>query len=166
MSQAKSKRMRVERDSFGPKEVPADAYYGIETLRAVENFPISGLRFHPAFIWALGTIKKSCALANQKRGALDSRRARAIVRAAEEMMAGKFNDQFVTDALQSGAGVSCHMSSNEIIANRALEILGRKKGDYGFLSSHDHANMGQSTNDVVPTALRIGCLRLLGDFLQ
>lgn len=166
MPQPKLKRMRIERDSFGPKEVPADAYYGIETLRAVENFPISGLRFHPAFLWALGAIKKSCALANQKRGALDSRRARAIVRAAEEVMAGKFNSQFVTDALQSGAGVSCHMSSNEIIANRALEILGRKKGDYGFLSSHDHVNMGQSTNDVVPTALRIGSLRLLGEFFK
>jgi len=133
-------------------------------VRAVENFPLSGLRFHPALIWALGAVKKSCALANRKRRALDGRRAHAIIRAAEEVMAGKFNDQFVTDALQSGAGVSCHMNANEVIANRALEILRKKRGDYGFLSSHDHVNMGQSTNDVVPTAIRMAALRLLKEF--
>lgn len=161
---SRKSRTRIERDSLGSKPVPQDAYYGIETLRAVENFPISGLRFHSAFIWALGIIKKACALANLKRGALDAKRAKAIIRAAEEVMAGKFNDQFVTDALQSGAGVSYHMNANEVVANRALEILGKKKGDYEFLSSHDHVNMGQSTNDVVPTAMRIAALRLSEEF--
>ena len=150
---------------MGTKRVPQSAYYGIETVRALENFPISGLRFHPAFLWALGAIKKACAQANLGRRALDRRRARAIIRAAEEVMAGKLDGHFVTDAIQSGAGVSCHMNMNEVIANRALEILRRKKGDYGFLSSHDHVNMGQSTNDVVPTALRIGALRLVREFL-
>jgi len=157
---------RIERDSLGTRRVPAGAYYGAETVRAVENFPISGLRFHPTLIWALGAIKKACALANLSRRSLDSRRGRAILRAAEEVMAGKLNDHFVTDAFQSGACVSLHMNTNEVIANRALEILRRKKGDYEFLSSHDHVNMGQSTNDVVPTALRIGAQRLLREFFE
>ena len=159
-----SKRFRTEYDSLGAKRVPYDAYYGVETVRAIENFPISGLRFHPSFIWALGAIKKACAHANLTRRVLDSRRARAIIRAAEEVMAGKLSDQFVTDVLQSGAGVSCHMNVNEVIANRALEILRRIKGDYEFLSSHDHVNMAQSTNDVIPTAMRIGAFRLLQQF--
>ncbi len=157
---------RIERDSIGTRPVPADAYYGAETVRAVENFPVSGLRFHPTLIWALGAIKKACALANLKRRSLDSRRGRAILRAAEEVMAGKLNDHFVTDAFQSGACVSLHMNTNEVIANRALEILRRKKGDYEFLSSHDHVNMGQSTNDVIPTALRIGASCLLREFFE
>ena len=163
---AKPRGFRTERDSLGSKSVPAEVYYGIETLRAVENFPISGLRFHPHLIWALGAVKKACALANLSRRSLDSRRARAIIRAAEEVIAGKLNSHFVTDALQSGAGVSLHMNANEVIANRALEILHKKKGDYEFLSSHDHVNMGQSTNDVIPTAIRIGASRLLEEFLQ
>lgn len=157
-------RLRTERDSLGEKRVPANAYYGAETARAVENFPISGLRFHPTFFWALGAIKKACALANRSERKLDSRRARAIIRAAEEVMGGKLDDQFVTDCLQSGAGVSCHMNINEVIANRALEILHRKKGDYEFLSSHDHVNAGQSTNDVIPTGIRLGALQLLKGF--
>ncbi len=159
-------RFRVERDSLGTKRVPAEAYYGAETVRAIENYPISGFRFHAAFFWALGAIKKACALANVADRRLDERRGRAIIRAAEEVMAGKLNDQFVTDAFQSGAGVSCHMNVNEVIANRALEILRRKKGDHRFLHSHDHVNMGQSTNDVMPTAIRIGALRLVGEFLE
>lgn len=160
----KKNRFRIEHDSLGSKPVPASAYYGVETVRAVENFPISGLRFHPALIWALGVVKRACTLANLSLRRLDRRRGKAILRAAKEVMAGKLNDQFVTDALQSGAGVSLHMNTNEVIANRALEILRRKKGDYGFLSSHDHVNMGQSTNDVIPTAMRIGTLRLVGEF--
>jgi aspartate ammonia-lyase len=159
-------RSRTERDSLGTKTVPASAYFGIETARALENYPISGLRFHPAFIWALGAIKKACALANLGQRRLDRRRGEAIVRAAEEVMSGKLNGQFVTDVLQSGAGVSAHMNANEIIANRALEMLRKKKGDYEFLSSHDHVNMGQSTNDVIPTAIRIGSLRLLEAFYR
>lgn len=160
------RRFRLERDSLGTKPVPLDAYYGVETVRALENFPISGLRFHLALIWALGAVKKACTLANLKRHALDARRGRAILRAVDEVMAGKLDAHFPTDALQSGAGVSCHMNMNEVIANRALEILGRKKGDYGFLSSHDHVNIGQSTNDVIPTAIRLGALRLLGEFSE
>ncbi len=162
----KPKHTRVEVDSLGPKRVPADAYYGAETLRAVENFPISGNRFHPTLIWALGAIKKACALANLGRRKLDSRRGRAIIKAAEEVMSGKLADHFVTDVFQAGAGVSLHMNVNEVVANRALEILRRKKGDYGFLSSHDHVNMGQSTNDVIPTALRIGVSKLLLGFFE
>ncbi len=161
-----SRRFRIERDSLGTKSVPAESYYGAETVRAVENFPISGFRFHPAFFWALGAVKKACALANLSRRALDTRRAKAIVRASEEVMEGKWNDQFVTDALQSGAGVSAHMNANEVIANRALEILGKKKGDYEVLNSHDHVNMGQSTNDVIPTTIRLGALRLVRGFSE
>lgn len=157
-------KMRKEKDSLGIKLVPANAYYGVETARAIENFPISGLRFHPAFLWALAMIKKACARANLSLHRLDGRRAKAIIKAADEILAGKFKDQFPTDAIQSGAGVSAHMNMNEVITNRALEILGRKKGDYGYLHSHDHVNMGQSTNDVVPTALRLATLKLVRDF--
>jgi aspartate ammonia-lyase len=160
----KRRKMRIEKDSLGTKPVPAAAYYGIETVRAVENFPVSGLGFHPDFIWALAVIKKACALSNRSLGRLDSRRAGAIIKACSEVMTGIHNGEFVTDALQSGAGVSVHMNVNEVITNRALEILGRKKGDHASLHSHDHVNMGQSTNDVVPTALRLAALKLSGEF--
>lgn len=157
-------KTRVEKDSLGTKAVPVTAYYGIETLRAVENFPISGLRFHASFIWALAILKKACAKANLELRRLDSRRAKAILKACEEVAAGKWNDQFVTDNLQSGAGVSIHMNANEVIANRALEILGRRKGEYAYLHAHDHVNMGQSTNDVIPTALRLAAYKISKDF--
>jgi aspartate ammonia-lyase len=160
----KKKKTRMEKDSLGTRPVPAAAYYGIETVRALENFPVSGLGFHPDFIWALAVIKKACALSNRSLGRLDSRRAGAIVKACNEVMAGIHNGEFVTDALQSGAGVSIHMNANEVITNRALEILGRKKGDHVSLHSHDHVNMGQSTNDVIPTALRLAALKLSGEF--
>jgi aspartate ammonia-lyase len=160
----KKNRTRIEKDSLGSKPVPAGAYYGIETVRAVENFPVSGLRFHADFIWALAAIKKACALANHSLKRLDGRRAGAILKACDEVMSGKHRDHFVTDALQSGAGVSAHMNMNEVITNRALEILGRKRGDHSFLHSHDHVNMGQSTNDVVPTALRLAALKLSREF--
>ncbi|MFH1208088.1 MAG: aspartate ammonia-lyase [Candidatus Omnitrophota bacterium] len=160
----KNQKTRIEKDSLGTKPVPAAAYYGIETVRAVENFPVSGLGFHPDFIWALAVIKKACALSNRSLGRLDSRRAGAIVKACNEVMAGIHNGEFVTDALQSGAGVSIHMNANEVITNRALEILGREKGDHAHLHSHDHVNMGQSTNDVIPTALRLATLKLSGEF--
>ncbi|HXV28655.1 MAG TPA: aspartate ammonia-lyase [bacterium] len=159
-------KTRLEKDSLGAKAVPQKAYYGVETVRAIENFPISGLRFHPSFIRALAVIKKSCARANLSLRKLDSRRAKAIIRACDEIIRGKWHDQFVTDALQSGAGVSAHMNANEVIANRALEILGKKRGNYGYLHSHDHVNMGQSTNDVIPTAIRLGALYLLNDFYR
>ncbi|MFA6599863.1 MAG: aspartate ammonia-lyase [Candidatus Omnitrophota bacterium] len=158
-------KVRVEKDSLGTKAVPANAYYGIETLRAVENFPISGIRFHSSFVWALAVIKKSAARANHALGRLDGRRARAIMRSAGEVATGQWGSHFVTDVLQSGAGVSAHMNANEVIANRALEILGKKRGDYEALHSHDHVNMGQSTNDVVPTAIRLAALKALGLFM-
>jgi aspartate ammonia-lyase len=157
-------KFRMEKDSLGNKSVPVDAYYGIETARAVENYPISGIRFHSDFTWGLAAVKTACAKANRSLGRLDAKRSAAIVRAAGEIMAGRLAGQFVTDVLQSGAGVSVHMNMNEVIANRALEILGKKKGDSGFLHSHDHVNMGQSTNDVVPTAMRIASLRGLKSF--
>ncbi|MFA5160180.1 MAG: aspartate ammonia-lyase [Candidatus Omnitrophota bacterium] len=160
----KKQKTRIEKDSLGTRPVPAAAYYGIETVRAVENFPISGLRFHPDFIWALAVVKKACALSNRSLGHLDSRRTRAIIRACDEVIAGIHDNEFVTDALQSGAGVSIHMNANEVITNRALEILGRKRGDPSYLCSHDHVNMGQSTNDVIPTALRLAALKLSKDF--
>jgi aspartate ammonia-lyase len=160
----KKQKTRIEKDSLGTRPVPARAYYGIETVRAVENFPVSGLGFHSDFIRALAVIKKACALANRSLGRLDGRRAGAIIKACDEVMAGMHRGEFVTDALQSGAGVSVHMNANEVITNRALEILGRKKGDHGFLHSHDHVNMGQSTNDVIPTALRLAALKLSSEF--
>ncbi len=160
----KKARTRIEQDSLGARPVPAEAYYGIETVRAVENFPVSGLRFHADFIWALAAVKKACALANRSLRRLDARRADAIIRASGEIMAGKMRDQFVTDALQSGAGVSIHMNVNEVVTNRALEILGRSRGDHTYLHSHDHVNMGQSTNDVIPTALRLAVLKRAKEF--
>lgn len=160
----RKRKTRIEKDSLGTRPVPAEAYYGIETVRAVENFPVSGVRFHPDFIWALAVIKKACALSNRSLGRLDSRRAGAIVKACDEVMTGTHDREFVTDVLQSGAGVSAHMNANEVITNRALEILGRKKGDHAYLHSHDHVNMGQSTNDVIPTALRLAALKLSKGF--
>ncbi len=157
-------KYRVEKDSLGEMKVPANAYYGTETARAIENYPISGLHFHPVFVWATAAIKKAAALTNMKRGALDKKIGNAIVRASEEVMAGKFQQEFCVDAFQSGAGVSQHMNTNEVIANRALEILGHKKGDYKKVNSHDHVNMGQSTNDVMPTALRVAATKLLSEF--
>ncbi|MBI4387659.1 MAG: aspartate ammonia-lyase [Candidatus Omnitrophica bacterium] len=160
----KNQKMRAEKDSLGEMLVPEDAYYGTETARAIQNYPISGLRFHPIFVWATAVIKKAAAEVNMNRGALNPKIAKAIIRASEEVMEGKFLDQFCVDVFQSGAGVSQHMNTNEVITNRALEILGYKKGDYSKVHSHDHVNMGQSTNDVVPAALRIAATKLLSDF--
>ncbi|MBN1688808.1 MAG: aspartate ammonia-lyase, partial [Candidatus Omnitrophica bacterium] len=157
-------KYRVEKDSCGEKKVPGEAYYGVETVRALENYPISGCRFHPDFIWALAIVKKACACANQDLKILDPKRAKAIIQASDEILCGKWHDQFVTDVLQSGAGVSVHMNTNEVIANRALEIMGGKKGHYRDLSPHDHVNRGQSTNDVIPTAMRLATLKLIQKF--
>jgi len=157
-------KFRIERDSLGSVRVPTHAYYGAETVRAAENYPISGLRFHPAFIWASAAIKKAAAQANVTLGVLNSRIGKAIIRASEDVMAGKLNGQFVVDVFQSGAGVSQHMNTNEVIQNRALEILGYRKGDSSKVHSHDHVNMGQSTNDVMPAALRIAAIKLLREF--
>src|SRR3990167_3934213 len=123
-------KYRIEKDSLGEKKVPDSVYYGVETARAVENYPISGLRFHPVFVWATAAIKKAAAKTNLSLGRLNTRIARAIIRASEEVMAGKLRDHFVVDVFQSGAGVSQHMNTNEVIANRALEILRYRKGDH------------------------------------
>src|SRR3989338_8388773 len=157
-------KTRTEHDSLGTKQVPQSAYYGSEAVRAIENYPISGLRFHPVFTWSIAAIKKAAAQANLSLKRLSPRIGRAIIRASEEVMAGKFGDQFVVDVFQSGAGVSQHMNTNEVIANRALEILKYRKGDYSKVHSHDHVNMGQSTNDVIPTALRVATIKLLQEF--
>ncbi len=150
---------RIERDSFGPMHIPNKVYYGVQTIRAVQNFQISGLHPHPYFIWSLAAIKRAAAQVNMELGMLDSERAHAIMQASQEIMDGKFQDQFVVDPYQAGAGTSHHMNANEVIANRALEILGREKGDESYLSPNNHVNFGQSTNDVIPTAIRLGGLR-------
>jgi fumarate hydratase class II len=146
---------RIERDSMGEMVVPANAYYGAQTARAVENFPISGLNFPRPFIAALGTIKASCARVNAELALLDRRLADAIVRAASEVAEGRFDAEFVVDVFQTGSGTSTNMNANEVIANRALEHLGAKRGDKSVLHPNDHVNMGQSTNDVFPTAIHV-----------
>jgi fumarate hydratase class II len=152
---------RIERDSLGEKEVPHDAYYGIQTVRAVENFPVSGLR-----PWAMAAIKRAAAEVNHGLELLDEARARAISNSALEVMQGRFEDQFLVDPFQAGAGTSHNMNTNEVIANRAIEILGGVKGDYSVLSPNDHVNMSQSTNDTIPTAIRLGCLWRLDELLE
>ncbi len=159
------KNKRVEKDSLGTRRVPADAYYGIQTIRAVENFPISDLRAHPALVDAFVRIKKAAALTNHKQGRLDKKRTRAIVKACDDILKGKLRDQFIVDVFQMGAGTSFHMNCNEVIANRAEEILGGKKGEYSLVHPNDHVNIGQSTNDVFPTAMRLAALFLLRDHL-
>ncbi|MBB6448880.1 aspartate ammonia-lyase [Geomicrobium halophilum] len=151
---------RIEKDYLGEKQVPADAYYGIQTVRAQENFPITGYPPHPALIQSFGFVKKAAAMANRDVGNLNETLASAIVKAAEEVIEGKHNKEFVVDAIQGGAGTSFNMNANEVIANRAIEILGYKKGDYSRLSPNTHVNMAQSTNDTFPTAIHIAALKL------
>src|SRR5688572_12607698 len=149
---------RTEKDPLGEKQVPAAALYGIQTLRAVENFPISGLRPLPAFVDAVIWIKKAAALTHRDTGRLDARVADAIVRAADEVLAGQHRDQFVVDVYQAGAGTSHNMNCNEVLANRANELLGAARGAYAPVHPNDHVNMAQSTNDVIPTAMRLATL--------
>ena len=149
---------RTEKDSLGTREIPAHVYYGIQTLRAMENYPISGMKAHPTLICAIGMVKQAAAEANQSLGLVDDKRANAIIAAAGEVYAGKWNDQFMVDVFQAGAGVSFHMNSNEVIANRATEILGGQLGDYSVVHPNDHVNYGQSTNDVFPTGMRLSAL--------
>src|SRR5437762_396047 len=146
---------RMERDSMGEMVVPANTYYGAQTARAVENFPISGLRFPRSFIAALGTIKRACARVNAALGLLDPRLADAIGRAAAEVAEGKLDGEFVVDVFQTGSGTSTNMNANEVIANRALELLGGRRGDKAVVHPNDHVNMSQSTNDVFPTAIHV-----------
>jgi len=152
---------RIEKDPLGEKPVPAEALYGIQTVRAVENFPISGLRPLPAFVDAVIWIKRSAALTHKETGRLEPKLADAIVRAADEVLAGKHRDQFVVDVYQAGAGTSHNMNCNEVLANRANELLGGRRGEYAPVHPNDHVNMAQSTNDVIPTALRLATLATL-----
>ncbi|MFB3888147.1 MAG: aspartate ammonia-lyase [Candidatus Bathyarchaeia archaeon] len=152
---------RIEIDSLGEKKIPKDAYYGIQTLRAVENFPVSGFEAPPVFIYAYVMIKRAAATTNMQVGWLDEKIGNAIVQACDEVLAGKLLDQFVVDVFQAGAGTSFNMNVNEVLANRALEILGKSRGDYKAVSPNDHVNMGQSTNDTFPTALHLAVLLAL-----
>ncbi|HEV2290539.1 MAG TPA: aspartate ammonia-lyase [Gemmatimonadales bacterium] len=152
---------RIEKDPLGEKPVPADALYGIQTLRASENFPISGLRPLPLFVDAVVWIKKAAALTHKETGRLEARLADAIVRAADEVLGGQHRDQFIVDVYQAGAGTSHNMNCNEVLANRANEILGAPRGAYAPVHPNDHVNMAQSTNDVIPTAMRLATLASL-----
>jgi aspartate ammonia-lyase len=156
---------RVERDPLGELQVPAGAYYGVQTQRAVENFPISGLKAPPPLVTATVLVKQACARANGALRRLDAAVADAIVRAADEILQGRFRDQFVVDVYQAGAGTSHNMNTNEVLANRAGELLGDAKGSYTRVHPNDHVNMGQSTNDVFPTATRLAILLVLPDVL-
>ncbi len=152
---------RIERDPLGEMPVPADALWGIQTERARQNFPISNLRPHPAFVDAVIWIKKAAALTHRDTGRLDRKLADAIIKAADEVLAGGHRDDFVVDPYQAGAGTSHNMNCNEVLANRANELLGAKRGEYKPVHPNDHVNMAQSTNDVIPTAIRLGALSLL-----
>lgn len=155
-----STQPRIERDSLGEREMPADVYYGIQTARAIENFPISGWKPYASLVTATVQIKKAAARVNVALGVLDPRLAQAIDAAADEVLAGKLRDQFVVDPFQAGAGTSHNMNANEVLANRAIELLGGAKGDYSIVHPNDHVNMSQSTNDVFPTAMRLAALEL------
>ena len=148
---------RKEHDLLGDRDVPADAYYGVQTLRAYENFNITGVRLHQfdTFINAFAQVKKAAALANHEVGALDGKIKDAIVAACDDIIAGKLHDQFIVDMIQGGAGTSTNMNANEVIANRALEILGHQKGEYQYCHPNNHVNLAQSTNDAYPTALHV-----------
>src|SRR3954466_14131841 len=157
---------RTEKDPLGPKQVAADALYGVQTLRARENFPISELRPLEPFVVAQVWIKKAAALTHRETGRLEARLADAIVQAADEVLAGKHRDQFVVDPYQAGAGTSLNMNANEVLANRANEILGGKRGEYKPVHPNDHVNMAQSTNDTIPTAIRLAALAMVPRLLD
>lgn len=161
MSETTGAAYRIEKDSMGERQIPVEAYYGIQTLRAMENFPISGIKPLPTYVDACLLIKKATAIANGELGCISPELSHAIVQATDEVLQGKFRDQFVVDVYQAGAGTSHHMNINEVLANRALELLGEEKGNYKRVSPNDHVNYGQSTNDVIPTAIRIGGLLAL-----
>ena len=152
---------RSEHDSVGERSVPKDVYYGVQSLRAAENFPITGLAVHPEQINSIAEIKKASAITNLEIGLLDKRVADAIVRACDEIAAGRLHEAFIVDPIQGGAGTSLNMNANEVIANRAIELLGGEKGDYALVNPNDHVNYGQSTNDVFPSAGKLAVLKLL-----
>lgn len=159
-------QVRVEKDFLGSKEVPSQAYYGIQTLRAVENFPITGYKIHSELIRAMGMVKKAAAAANMEVKQLNPRIGQAIVQAAQEIVDGQWHDQFIVDPIQGGAGTSLNMNANEVIANRAIELLGGTKGDYFSVSPNTHVNMAQSTNDAFPTAIHISTLSSIQKLLE
>lgn len=152
---------RSEHDSVGEKAVPKDVYYGVQSLRAAENFHITGLTMHPELINSIAEIKKASAITNLEIGLLDKRVAEAIVHACDEIVSGKLHESFIVDPIQGGAGTSLNMNANEVIANRAIELLGGQKGDYTLVNPNDHVNYGQSTNDVFPSAGKLTVLKLL-----
>ncbi|WP_035291051.1 aspartate ammonia-lyase [Clostridium sp. KNHs214] len=158
---SEEKSFRIEGDSIGTREVPENAYYGVQTLRAVENFKITGLKIHKEFVRSLAQIKKATAITNAEVGLMEKGIQNAIKKACDEIIDGRLYDEFITDPIQGGAGTSMNMNANEVIANRAIEILGGEKGDYSIVHPNDHVNMGQSTNDVIPTAGKITALRLI-----
>jgi aspartate ammonia-lyase len=157
---------RLEKDSLGERAIPIDAYYGIQTDRAIKNFPISGLKPKPSYVEATVYIKKAAAKVNHELGLLDKRRSDAIIAACDEILLGRLREWFVVDVYQAGAGTSHNMNANEVIANRALELLGEEKGNYSILHPNDHVNMSQSTNDVCPTAIRIAAVFLTHFLLE
>ena len=158
---SRSPHTRIEHDFLGEKEVPAEAYWGVQTQRAIENFPISGIGPCADFIVATAMVKKAAALANMDANVLERRIGEAVVQAADEIVHGKLHDQFRVDIYQAGAGTSHHMNANEVLANRAIEILGGQKGDYALVHPNNHVNYGQSTNDVFPTTMRVAALLML-----
>ena len=147
---------RVEQDSIGAKDIPGDVYYGVQSLRAAENFRITGLNMHPEIINSLAYIKKASAITNCESGILEKKKAKAIVQACDEILTGKLHEYFIVDPIQGGAGTSLNMNANEVIANRALEIMGHQRGEYTYCSPNDHVNRSQSTNDAYPTAIHLG----------
>ena len=155
------KAYREEHDSIGARLIPAEAYYGVQSLRASENFNITGRKLHSQFVFAIVELKKAAAITNRDAGVYDERIANAIITACDEILEGKLLENFITDAVQGGAGTSANMNANEVIANRAIELLGGTKGDYRIVHPNDHVNCGQSTNDVIPSAGRIATIRLL-----
>lgn len=162
----KAKKIRIERDSLGEKEILRDVFYGIQTLRASENFPISGILPKREFIMATAMIKKAAAVVNNRLKILPKNKSKAIIKAAEEVISGLHDKDFIVDVYQAGAGTSHNMNANEVIANIAIHSLGERLGDYKIIHPNDHVNMGQSTNDVIPTAMRLGCLFKGPEFLK
>ena len=162
---ASNKEYRIEKDSMGPVNVPKEVYYGAQTQRAIDNFPISGWRFERELIYALGLIKYGAAKVNSELGLLEGRMATAIQKASDEVMGGKWDAEFVVDIFQTGSGTSTHMNANELIANRANEILGGRKGIYQPVHPNDHVNLGQSSNDVFPSCIHIASMLLLRERL-
>src|SRR4029077_4148452 len=157
---ARGQQTRTEKDLLGEKQIPADSYYGVQTLRALENFQVSGVKtnFYPDYVRAYAMVKLAAARANAEVGRMKKERLDAIEKACQAVIDGKYHDQFLTDLYQGGAGTSANMNANEVLANIALEMSGHKKGEYQFIEPHDDLNMGQSTNDVYPTTIHVALL--------